>query len=328
MEPGYGGEGQGALPYAFTGVKVLHFIWLQGAEALKTDKPHLWGWVQSWVKHFPQWAVKVWSARDLETFLAAHDPEAAKQYARMTTMAAKSDLGRYALMHYVGGMYVDTDMECLGNFAGILAPGKLSLIFDSGNVFPPFDKLVGHTNNCWMYAASPGLPATRALLDHVLTLLRGTSDEDMARGSSVTVTYTTGPGVLWDAMKDRSDINWIPYSLVDPINARNSNFAYLAPEELARRLPDARAVHRPQYSWLDVGNREFVDLGAYSYQYLPIIAIVLFLLVIGLLASTTALGVMYDRTNSRLQALQARRRAERSQGGDWDDGIVRLQIRA
>jgi hypothetical protein len=85
----------------------IHFIWLGSPLPKRYAKN-----IETWKKFHPDWKFKVWTDKDVKPFKlynkAAFD--AAKNYGE------KSDIWRYEILYRYGGLYVDTDFECLKPF--------------------------------------------------------------------------------------------------------------------------------------------------------------------------------------------------------------------
>jgi hypothetical protein len=282
----------------FSGSTAIHFVWLQGERHLRANKPHLAAYVDTWKAAFPEWTLTVWDDASIQGFLQAHDAAVLEQYLRVHRFAQRSDLARYAILLHVGGMYVDTDMECLRPFGQWLDTDQLSLVYDSSIVFPPFDVTMPRCNNCWMYAPKPRLGAMAHLVKHVLDALRAVPDWRIPLSSLFMVNATTGPSTVWSIMKDRPDVTWVSAALLEPIRLRTANWKDLPATELMAKFPDAWAVHRPEFSWTGDGSEDFAKAFACGYQGLPVLAMVLLVLVLGAVIATGVLGSKVARQQS------------------------------
>lgn len=109
--------------------KIIHQIWLGGAI------PQEYADLQAtWKKKNPGWEYQLWtdkSVKDLK--LINHEI-----YHKTKSIGAKSDILRYEILFRYGGLYVDTDFECLKPFdeihhicdfyAGLLASPNPSIL--------------------------------------------------------------------------------------------------------------------------------------------------------------------------------------------------------
>jgi len=87
--------------------KIIHQIWL-GSDFPQEYKEYQ----QSWIKNHPDWEYKLWTERDIEQFglVNQHMYNTAKNYGE------KSDIARLEILDRFGGLYIDTDFECLKPF--------------------------------------------------------------------------------------------------------------------------------------------------------------------------------------------------------------------
>lgn len=69
--------------------------------------------MQTWRDQNPDWRYTLWDEDSLTSFFEANVPEALPVFRWLPSWAAKSDLARYYLVWYFGGIYADADTECL-----------------------------------------------------------------------------------------------------------------------------------------------------------------------------------------------------------------------
>lgn len=91
--------------------RILHRIWL-GDSPLPTQFSH---YGDTWVAHHPRWEHRLWTDENL--------PELTHQDAfdRGANQSERSNILRYELVRQFGGVYVDTDVECLRPIEPLLA---------------------------------------------------------------------------------------------------------------------------------------------------------------------------------------------------------------
>lgn len=86
--------------------KIIHQIWV-GPNPLP---PHHKKWIASWKKLHPEWEHRLWDDDQIISQL----PEKGLRFFRESqTYAGKADAARVWLLHKFGGVYVDTDFQCL-----------------------------------------------------------------------------------------------------------------------------------------------------------------------------------------------------------------------
>lgn len=104
-------SGAGTIP------KVIHRIWV-GGKPIPEEYERYW---ETWKAHHPDFEFKTWGDADLD---AAFPGDTAIAVARSGPVqqrhAITSDIARLLILRKFGGLYVDTDFECLRSFEPIL----------------------------------------------------------------------------------------------------------------------------------------------------------------------------------------------------------------
>jgi mannosyltransferase OCH1-like enzyme len=87
--------------------KIIHQIWLGSPFPEKYR-----AFQQSWKQHHTDWEYRLWTEKELADFPMRHRDlfDASMNYGE------KSDIARYEILQQMGGLYVDTDFECLQPF--------------------------------------------------------------------------------------------------------------------------------------------------------------------------------------------------------------------
>jgi hypothetical protein len=107
--------------------RTFHQIWL-GPDALPREYER---YQRSWQHHHPGWELRLWTEESLPEGLRR--PEAAD---RLRAPAERADILRLELLWRFGGVYTDTDFECLRSiepliegvdfFIGLAKPGRVN----------------------------------------------------------------------------------------------------------------------------------------------------------------------------------------------------------
>jgi hypothetical protein len=87
--------------------KIIHQIWLGSSLPPKCQALQA-----SWLAHHPDWEYRLWTDKDVEEFGLKNK----KAYDAALTYGEKSDIARYEILYHLGGLYVDTDFECVRPF--------------------------------------------------------------------------------------------------------------------------------------------------------------------------------------------------------------------
>lgn len=102
--------------------KIIHHVWLGGGRPPAAHERYM----ETWRQNNPRWKMRLWTDAN-----APHPPG----IERARNVAERADLVRYEVLRRHGGVYVDTDVECLRPiepllagtrvFAGYEVPGRL-----------------------------------------------------------------------------------------------------------------------------------------------------------------------------------------------------------
>ena len=145
---------------------LIHFIWLGSPLP-----PFCQTLIDTWSEHHPTWKIILWTDRDIESF-GLQNKEA---YEKAKNYGEKSDIFRYEILYRYGGLYVDTDFECLKPFDEL----HKSCDFYAGMNHAPVELLIG------IIGSRPGHPIMKACIDR---LRAGTGDHSLWR-----ILDATGP---------------------------------------------------------------------------------------------------------------------------------------
>jgi len=128
--------------------KKIHQIWLGGAFPDKYNR-----FVETWKINNPEWEYRLWTDADIEEL----NLDNINQFNLIKNLGAKSDILRYEILYRFGGLYIDTDFECLKNFDDLL---YLDLFCGTGHVNEP-----GTFNG--LIACKPKHELIRKLIDNI-----------------------------------------------------------------------------------------------------------------------------------------------------------------
>src|SRR6266516_4079263 len=90
--------------------RLFHWIWF-GPQPLPEQHRR---WIDGWLALHPGWEHRLWTDANRPTFLNEPQFLAADNFAEM------ADIARYELLYRFGGVYVDTDTECLRSIEPLL----------------------------------------------------------------------------------------------------------------------------------------------------------------------------------------------------------------
>lgn len=130
---------------------LIHQIWIGG------DVPGVFReWQASWTQLQPGFSFKVWSEEELLDFGLENE----RIFRAARNPAVKSDIARYEILFKLGGVYVDTDFECLKPIQPLLAGNS----FVAGTVFSSIPQI----NNAFI-ASEPGTTLLAGMIESIST---------------------------------------------------------------------------------------------------------------------------------------------------------------
>jgi inositol phosphorylceramide mannosyltransferase catalytic subunit len=110
--------------------RVIHQIWI-GPDPLPDEHRR---WIETWRRHHPNWEHRLWTEDSLP-----EDPIRPEILERLRAPVERADILRLEILYRHGGVYVDTDVECLRpvdevlaghDFVGVcVKPGRMTNTF-------------------------------------------------------------------------------------------------------------------------------------------------------------------------------------------------------
>ena len=208
----------------------IHQIWLGSPLPEKFAR-----YAASWKQHHPDWEYTLWT----DATIAKLNLENQAIYDHAINYAERSDIARYEILYRFGGLYVDTDCECLQPFdmlhhcydfyAGLELPGLAPLLRTI--IFPNA-----------LIACTPGHPIMRGCIDEVKKRSTDNSDD---------IVLKTGPLLFSDiASKLMDDPEWtnivLPATFFYPIDKKTKGRDTIK----SMIKPETFAIHHWAGSWI------------------------------------------------------------------------------
>ncbi|MBD0675154.1 hypothetical protein BU198_31760 [Streptomyces sp. CBMA156] len=204
--------------------RVFHQVWMGGPMPERFR-----AYSRSWQHHHPDWEYRLWTEDDLDPsrsgFLTNGDA-----FLALDSWSEKSDVARYEILLRHGGIYIDTDFECLRPLDRLL--GELDVFAASEDGVHVSTGIMG---------AVPDHPFMAACVQELPLRVKEFADANAA--------LKTGPGLATTVYKrlseeaGRSAITVFPSELFYPYGF---NEKHRAGEE----FPDAYGVHHWAASWM------------------------------------------------------------------------------
>lgn len=218
--------------------RIIHQIWI--GKGLPEKYTAI---CSSWKDQNPTFEYRLWDERAI---LDLGDFESRNAFIRAKSTGEKSDIARYEILRRFGGIYADTDFECLKPFDSLTERCS----FLAGNLFGPNPYLCNA-----IIGSSPGHPVIEELCRRTKTGSRSTELMDIIEA--------TGPGLLTRVVLGR--LSELPYSdVVFPsiVFYPYPNFAVgsCGPDEVKERFAtdDSYAIHYWHVSWSKVDIVSFI----------------------------------------------------------------------
>src|SRR3954452_17313832 len=198
--------------------RVFHRLWL--GDAPMPAEYEQFG--ETWAYHHPEWEMRLWRAEDLPPLRNQHLFDAADSFTQ------KSDIARYEILLRFGGVYVDTDFECLHPFDALL-----------GGV----EAFIGTEDGAHLSIGLMGAVPGHALFEAIVDALPAS----LAARPNAPTNHTTGPHLVTRIVAADSGLQE-RVRVFEP----ELFYPYLYNETYRRdeAFPDAYAVHHWAGSWL------------------------------------------------------------------------------
>ena len=207
----------------------LHHIWLGGPLPAKAERT-----IDSWRRHHPRWESRLWTDDNLPDM-----PHLEPYFRAATTAAGKADMLRVELIHSLGGVYVDADIECLRPIDPLLAGCACFAACEYDPTTYGLTGPSGITNA--IFGAAPAHPAVRAVIG-------GVPDTFIADNP-----LAAGPKLFRAVMHRRPDVRIFEKDIFCPLLPHEVRPS--GPQQAD--FPNSYAVH-----WFNLSWKEAVDPGS------------------------------------------------------------------
>ena len=144
--------------------KIIHQIWLGSPFPVRYEK-----WAASWKQHHPDWQYMLWTDENVGSLIL----ENRELFEQATNFGVKADILRYELLNQFGGLYIDTDFECLRPF---------DVLHETYSFFTGISNESSFVLANGLLASVPGHPIIRACIQNV-TVAQDSYWENISRGS-------------------------------------------------------------------------------------------------------------------------------------------------
>lgn len=178
--------------------RILHHIFLAGSEAYEaeTRKPGASlkaAWRSSCLAAYPGWKHMFWTQDDAIAYIRQHYPWFEATYASFDHFVLRGDALRYLVLHAMGGVYLDLDIECFPN----ASQSSLNALAGYDVVLQGHHQIEPVINA--MMASVPQHPIFEQALREIVS--RGTPEAmDRIPDVNIRILYTVGPRMFGDVV--------------------------------------------------------------------------------------------------------------------------------
>ncbi len=141
-----------AMQYTLRIPKIIHQIWIGGPLPPVFEK-----YMNSWKQKHPGWEYNLWTDENVDELFPLYNQDL---YDQTESMGVKSDLLKWEIIYRFGGLYVDTDFECLQSL------DEFHYRYDFYTGFQPLDAFFVQLGAA-LYAAYPGHPILKHCIETI-----------------------------------------------------------------------------------------------------------------------------------------------------------------
>ena len=218
--------------------KIMHYTWRN--EQLPEQFRLL---MNTWKQHHPDWEHRLWTDTQNRAFIATHFPEFLQAYDAYPEHIQRVDAVRYLILYFMGGIFIDLDMECFRSIEPLIANQTCVLGSESIEHCKQFgrEQII---SNCWMAIESkhPFMKTVCSRLQAPKPLQKGTNR----------VLNTTGPYMfteVYSEYEDKEQIVVLPSEYLHPLHTGDVDrllCSATTPSDLQHKLEQAYGMH---YYW-------------------------------------------------------------------------------
>lgn len=176
-------------------------------------------WGETWRAHHPGWQMRLWTEANLPAL------KHAALVAACTTRAQQSDLIRYEILQREGGVYLDTDFECLRSIEPLISGAAAFAVYQRDDTSTHDAIAQG------LFGVAPGHP----LMADVLARAPARDPANL---------YAYGPPIFTAAVRAVGGVTVLPRPLFYP-------YLWNELHRRGERFPDAYGVHHWASRWTD-----------------------------------------------------------------------------
>jgi mannosyltransferase OCH1-like enzyme len=193
--------------------RTIHHIWIGPDPLPEHHRP----WMETWKHHHPDWEHRLWTEENLP-----EDPIRTEIHEHLRAPVERADILRLELLYRHGGVYVDTDLECLRPIDDLIADQEfVGICLKPGRV----------TNT--LIASAPGHPLLKKALREVRPM-----KVYWTPNAKRSIKEVAGPPLLQGLVRKQPNLKLLEPPLCFPATDEERESAI--------------AVHHKERAWLNV----------------------------------------------------------------------------
>lgn len=223
--------------------KKIHQIWMgEGKKPTYIKK-----FMDSWKKNFPEWEYILWDDDKIEKT----DFKVKKYFHHFENYTFKCDMLRFEVLYRYGGIYADTDFECIRNFEHLL---------DNLDFLAAKDK-----EDLVIHNAIMGCIPNHEFIKKICSDIPGRVENVLEKNSGAHTAF--GPGfMVSEFIKYKPKIKVFPSDLFYPYYYTDTAKYQNLDMDFKKIFPKAYAIHHWAASWRGKDNKQFRDPRFYDYH--------------------------------------------------------------
>lgn len=228
--------------------KIIHQVW---SDKYKPLPPFCSALAETWKEKHPDWTYILWDEKMMNEFVQKEYSEYLVLYNNLTFDIQRWDVIRFFILKKMGGLYIDTDYECLENIEPLIESARFAIALDpqSHSHIVNYPHILNHA---FMVSIQ-----NHPFLDKVINEIFSKKQYEIAIPNKISyVMATTGPQMMSQlysrlSTDEKSDILLLEPKYVTPFDLIQINMlkSGVENEELEACLDEAYAVHYYSNSW-------------------------------------------------------------------------------
>lgn len=233
-------------------IRKIHQVWVQGEEHFKKTQPIFYSYSTLWKELFSNYEYKLWVEEDYLPLIQQYSYKLLDVYnTPQLPYAGKSDIARYVILYYIGGLYIDADVEPYKCFDFLIEGDNIDLVLVGMALCRSKYYLSSYRYGNTIIYSKEGCIYIKAMIDRIIE----NPYNKQKYGISKYIWSYSGPGGLTHIVDElqlynKPNVRIIPHNMVEVCDFSNLGILLLSKEEVIRRYPFACSSHKLAGSWI------------------------------------------------------------------------------